>query len=413
MLDSPVRISSGEDEEFYSPPIEINRERAGNTPKPSGFEHTVDETDVIDLTLADDSPSVSQSHEKTQLSPPVPSPHIRLMDFLSPTMSPKDIATSLKQQQHSLLSKSPDSLIAEQDNIASSSTERVGSAADHDGATSSVAEPDTTRQEDTGVVAQYEVTARSPMNYSETASVRQISPPQDPSDLKRAALLPLDERLTTDASIPPQSIAKSARVLIQKIDSPGSLLKASIARGTVSVRKARYNQTQSSPSFKDSAATNTSLHTTSNLTQGYKFSPPVQLLSPEKPVNDSQMSAKGVSEHSPSMTFPFSPPLTRSQRRRTGSSLYRGTLTDSNTKIQLFSESVSEMSVDPVAADTTFSDTTAVNNTTIFDTTAITDTTTDMTTVTEKKDSSKKARTTISESSSKSYHASLKSYHTR
>jgi len=410
MFDSPVCISSGEDEEFYSPPIEINKQRAGSTPKPFGFDFTIDETDVIDLTSADDSPSVSQAPETTQLSPPVPSPHIRLMDFLSPTMSPKDIATSLKQQ-HSLLSKSPDRLAADHDNIASPATEDVsftGSTTDHDDATGSVAEPVTTRQEDTGVVAQYEVTARSPMNCNETASIRQISPPQDPSDLKRAALLPLDDRLTTDTSIPPQSITKSARVLLQKIDSPGSLLKASIARGTVSVRKTKYHQMlSSSPSFKVSTATN------SNLTQGYKFSPPVQLLSPEKPVNDSQMSAKGASEHSPSMTFPFSPPLTRSQRRRTGSSLYRDTLSDNTTKVQLFSESVLEMSVDPVAADTTVSDPSTVTKTTIFDTMAITDTTTDTAAVSEKKDSSKKARTTISESSSKSYHASLKSYHTR
>ncbi|XP_065890104.1 protein ELYS-like isoform X2 [Dysidea avara] len=430
MLDSPVCISSGEDEEFYSPPAEVNKRGAGSTPKPFAFNFTADETDVVDLTATDDSPSESQAPETTQVSPPVPSPHIRLMDFLSPTMSPKDIATSLKQQ-HSLLSKSPDSLTVEQDNITSSVTEHVsftGSSGDRDNAIGYVAEPDTTRQ-DIGVVAQYEVTARSPMNYNETASIRQISPPQDPSELKRAALLPLDERLTTDINIPPQSVTKSARVLLQKIDSPGSLLKASIARGTVSVRKAKYHQTPSPPSFKVSTTTSMNLHNTSNLTQGYKFSPPVQLLSPEKPVNDSQMSAKGASEHSPTMTFPFSPPLTRSQRRRTGSSLYRDTLTDNTTKVQLFSESMSEMSVDPVAADTTVSDTTTVTNTSITDTTtvtntsitdttaitdtttvtntsitdttAITDTTTDMTTVTEKKDSSKKAR--ISEPLSKSY----------
>jgi len=122
-----VCISSGEDEEFYSPPIEINKQRAGNTPKPFGFDFTIDETDVIDLTSADDSPSVSQAPETTQLSPPVPSPHIRLMDFLSPTMSPQDIATSLKQQ-HSLLSKSPDGLAADHDKIASPATEPVPSS---------------------------------------------------------------------------------------------------------------------------------------------------------------------------------------------------------------------------------------------------------------------------------------------
>lgn len=401
LLDSPVCISSGEDEEFYSPPAEINKEKAGSIPKPFGFNFTADETDVVDLTAVDDaSPLTSQAAETTQSSPPVPSPHVRLIDFLSPTMSPKDIASSLKQQ-HGLLSKSPDSL--SEDNITSSATEHISFTADTpdgDNATGSVAEPDTTRQEDTGVVAQYEVTARSPMNYNETASIRQISPPQDPDELKRAALLPLDERLTTDHNIPLQSVNKSAVVLIHKIESPGSMLKASIARGTVSVRRTKFHQSQSSPSLNVSATT-TSLRTTSNLTQGYKFSPPVQVLSPEKPLNDSQASAKGISEQSPTMTFPFSPPLTRSQRRRTGSSLYRGALTDNSTKVQLFSESVSEMSVDPVASDTTISDTTTVTNastTLVSDKTTITDTT-----VTEKSDSTKKARTSISESLSKSY----------
>ena len=299
-IDSPVIIS---DEEYYSPNEDGDKEsRGGLTSVTKRFDanFTASGEEMIDLTSSSPSSGV-QTPESSQQSA---YPHIKLLDFLSPGVSPKDLASSIIKKQSKIVSPQESSNI-------------------------SLGSPDLP---DASAVVSYAVTPRSPVRSDEP--VRQISPPQNPDELKRAALLPLDRRLTTpiNASVVPSSLM-SAQVSIRKLDSPGSALTTSINQGMVSLRKKQSLHT----SFNVSSTTG---GVAGNSSQ-YKFSPPVELLSQDK-TSGSQGVSKGASHHSASVSFPFSPPLTRSQRRKT---VNEDRLNAS--KVELFSETVSEVDVDP------------------------------------------------------------------
>ena len=308
-VDSPVIIS---DEEYYSPAEDgDNESKDGWTSVTKRFasNFTASGEDMIDLTVNNsNSSSGVQTPESSQRSA---YPHIKLLDFLSPGVSPKDLVSSIKK------------------NITSP---RISGNAN-----SSLVEPDSPDMPDASVVARYGVTARSPVGSDEpiASPVRQISPPQNPDELKRAALLPPDMRATTpvNTSIAASSLM-SARVSIRKLDSPSSVLTTSINQGMVSLRKKQSLRT----SFNISSTTG---GVTSDSSQ-YKFSPPVEVLSQDK-ISGSQGVNKGPSSHhSANISFPFSPPLTRSQRRKT---VNQDSLNAS--KVELFSETIFEADADP------------------------------------------------------------------
>ena len=304
VADSPVIISDDDNEEYYSPVEDADKEttdRLATRRFTSNF--TASGEEMIDLTTVDSSnpSSCAQTPESTQKST---YPHIKLLDFLSPGVSPKDLALSLKQQSS------------------------MNTPQDSGDANGSVVEPTSADLPDSRVTLRYGVTARSPVvtarspvgSDEPTASiVRQISPPQNPDELKRPALLPLDKRVTPITTT--ASSLMSARVSIRKFDSPGSSLTTSINEGMVSVRKKLSLQSSSTKSTDTSSQ--------------YRFSPPVEVLSQEK------TSAKGASKGSHhSVSFPFSPPLTRSQRRKTIDQEKMDT-----SKVELFSKTMSEVDV--------------------------------------------------------------------
>lgn len=299
--DSPVIIS---DEEYYSPNEDGDKESTdGSITKRFGANFTASGEEMIDLTGSNPS-SGAQTPESSQHST---YPHIKLLDFLSPGVSPKDLASSIIMKKSKIISPQVSG-------------------------NSSLVEPVSPDLPDTSAVVSYAVTPRSPVRSDEP--VRQISPPQNPDELKRAALLPLDRRVTTpiNTSVAPSSLM-TAQVSIRKLDSPASALTTSINQGMVSVRKKQSLHT----SFNVSSTTGGVAGDTSQ----YKFSPPVELLSQDK-TSGSQGVSKGASHHSANVSFPFSPPLTRSQRRKT---VNQDKLNAS--KVELFSETISEVDVDP------------------------------------------------------------------
>ena len=264
--------------------------------------------EMIDLTINSSNQSSGvQTPESSQHST---YPHIKLLDFLSPGMSPRDLASSIKKQASSRLSINANSSVIEP-----------------------AASPD---MPDASVVTRYGVTARSPVRNDEPTQspVRQISPPQNPDELKRAALLPPDMRAATPTNTSvAASPLMSARVSIRKFDNPGNALATSINQGMVSLRKKQSLRTSLNISSTTGSVTSDSSQ--------YKFSPPVEVLSQEK-TSGGQGVNKGASHHSANVSFPFSPPLTRSQRRKT---VNQDSLNAS--KIELFSEAISEVDVDP------------------------------------------------------------------
>ena len=309
------------DEEYFSPTDGNDKgSKDGFTSTSNRFasNFTASGEDMIDLTVDSSNPSSGvHTPDSTQQSP---YPHIKLLDFLSPGVSPKDLARSIKK--HSDISTSQLST-----NV-----------------TSTVQEPATGEMPGTSAVLHYGVTARSPVSSSNepiSSSVRQISPPQDPDELKRAALLPLNKRVDTPITTSRTSSSlRSARVSIHKFDSPSSALTASIAKGTVSLRKDKYQKQFLQTSFNSTSTTNT---IGNKLDPQYKFSPPVEVLSSDKISGSQEVNKSTTSYHSPNVSFPFSPPLTRSRRKE------QDNLNDS--KVELFSEMVSEMTsevdVDP------------------------------------------------------------------
>lgn len=320
MTDSPVIISDDDNEDYFSPPTEGKASRDDSMTSVTerfAANFTATGKDMIDLTMDSSNPSSGVQTPESSQQPTYP--HIKLLDFLSPGVSPKDLATSIKKQS----------------NITSSHLST--------GVTNSPAvEPASGEIADISIVPHYGVTARSPDtsdNPPVASSVRQISPPQNPDELKRATLLPLDKRITTPATsslASPQQLM-SARVSIRKLDSPSSALTASIARGTVSLRKDRsQRQVVQSPLH----LSNTSITSSSNLASSpYKFSPPVEVLSPDK---TSSSQAVKVTPHPPNVSFPFSPPLTRSRRRQT---MEQNSFDSS--KVELFTEQTTEVDADP------------------------------------------------------------------
>ena len=320
VADSPVIISDDDNEEYYSPVEDADKETTDSlAARRFANNFTASGEEMIDLTTLDSSnpPSGVQTPESTQQST---YPHIKLLDFLSPGVSPKDLALSIKKRS---------SMITPQD------------SGDANG---SVVEPTSVDLPDASVILRYGVTARSPVvtarspmgSDEPTAStVRQISPPQNPDELKRPALLPLDKRVTTPITTSASSLM-SARVSIRKFDSPGSALTTSINEGMVSVRKKLTLQS----TFNTSSTKNTTV--TGDTSSQYRFSPPVEVLSQEK------TNAKGASKgsHHP-VSFPFSPPLTRSQRRKTVDQEKMDT-----SKVELFSKTMmSEVDVEPAMSE--------------------------------------------------------------
>ena len=311
-MDSPVIVGDDDYEEYFSPVDEDTRLKDSmSATKRFATNFTASGEEMIDLTV--DSSTASSGAQTPEQSS---YPHIKLLDFLSPGVSPKELAISIKKQ-----SKTPSQL--------------------------SVAEA---APADSGVVSHYGVTARSPVSNNEpvTPAVRQISPPQKPDELKRAALLPPNKRLTTPINA---NVLSSAPV---SIHSPTSALTTSITKGTVSVRKHKQlNQlTQASHNISSTMAT-----TGSELDQQYKFSPPVAVTSTDK-TSGGQVTIKGATQRSPNVSFPFSPPLTRSQRRKTIEQESVKESSSSKVKLftemavkgneaQLFTETTSEVDVDP------------------------------------------------------------------
>ena len=291
--DFPVVIS---DDEYFSPTDE--KELSDSRRFLTNF--TADSEEMIDLTV--DSSSSSSAVHTPEKSPPYP--HIKLFDFLSPDVTSKDLASSIKEKSNF-------------------KTQRLSS-----NVTSSVAESTSAELADTSKVPHYGVTARSPISGSEptTSVVRQISPPQDPDELKRPALLPPDKRITTSTTVNLLSPLMSPTVSIQKLDS----------QSTLSLKKYSTSSTIGNTSFNSS-----------KLSLQYKFSPPVEVLSPDKKSNGSPGVNKAASQHSLNVSFPFSPPLTRSQRRKV---VEQESLNES--KVELFStKMVSEVDADPAASD--------------------------------------------------------------
>ena len=322
MADSPVIISDDDNEEYFSPPTDDKRSKDDLTSATKRFtaNFTATGEDVIDLTMDSSNPSSGVQTPESSQQPAYP--HIKLLDFLSPAVSPKDLATSIKKRS----------------NVASSqlSTNVTSSPA---------MEPASAGLADTSTVPHYGVTARSPessgIDQSVTSSVRQISPPQNPDELKRATLLPLDERTTTHSTSLTPSCLMSARVSIHKLDSPSSALTASIAKGTVSLRKER-SQRQVVQTSHHLSNTISSITTSSKLSSPYKFSPPVEVTSSDKTNNTQEVNRSTYHQSPSNVSFPFSPPLTRSRRRQT---IEQDSLDGS--KVELFTERTSEMDPEP------------------------------------------------------------------
>lgn len=305
IVDSPVIITDSENEDYFSP-TDRDKDLPETVTKRFPTDFTANNEDMIDLTVNSSNLSSGvQTPDSTQQSPKMAYPQLKLLDFLSPRVSPKDLAMSIKKQ--------------------SGTTSPVLS--------SSVLEPASVELAD--VVPHYGVTARSPINSNETASVRQISPPQDPDELRRAVLLPLDKRVTTPVTAHVSSSTLISRPAIRKFDSPGSALTASIVQGTVSVRKDKYQKQPTQSSVNVSSAISP-VSSSSNTDQQYKFSPPVEVLSPDKTSSGEGMNKGG---RSPNVSFPFSPPLTRSQHRKT---IEQESLNES--RVKLFT---SEVNMDP------------------------------------------------------------------
>jgi len=322
VIESPVIITDSENEDYFSPTDgdKASENLPGTVTKRFPSDFTANAEDMIDLTT-DNSNSSSgvNTPDSTQQPLNMPYPHVKLLDFLSPEVSPKDLAMSIKKQSGTV---SP---------LLSSNV------------TSSVEEPVSAELADINVVSHYGVTARSPVSSNEAASVRQISPPQDPDELRRAVLLPLDKRVATPVTTPISSstlMHRSARVSIRKFDSPGSVLTASIAKGTVSVRKDQYQKRMMQSSVDKHMS---SVADSSNFDQQYKFSPPVEVSSPDK-TSSGEGTSKGTKQQSPNI-FPFSPPLTRSQRRKT---IEQETMNE-RSSVKLFTEMTmtSDVNLDP------------------------------------------------------------------
>lgn len=303
--DSPIIIS---DEEYYSPTEDGDKESTDGLTSRFGANFTASGEEMIDLTSRSPSSGIQTPESSQQFT----YPHIKLLDFLSPGVSPKDLASSIIKKQSKIVSSQVSG-------------------------NSSLVEPASPNLPDASAVIRYGVTPRSPVTSDELptkSSVRKISPPQNPDELKRLALLPPDMRVTTPAntSIAPSSLM-SAQVSIHKLDSPSSALTTSINQGMVSIRKKQPLHT----SFNISSTTASVAGDSSQ----YKFSPPVEVLSQDK-TSGSQGVSKAVSQHSANVSFPFSPPLTRSQRRKT---VNQDRLNAS--KVELFSKTISEVDVDP------------------------------------------------------------------
>lgn len=306
-------ISDDDNEVYFSPTDEDKRSNElSSATKRFTVNFTANGEEMIDLTLDSSNPSSSvQTPDTTQQSS---YPHIKLLDFLSPGVSPKDLAQSIKKRGNI----TPPRLFSD--------------------VSSSVLEPASAEMGDTSVVSHYGVTARSPVSDNEmTAStIRQISPPQHPDELKRATLLPPDKRVTIPVtSSLSTSTLMSPKVSIRKLDSPTNALTTSIVKGTVSVRKNTHSlQTSLNVSRTSSTVASAS-------PQQYKFSPPVEVSSSDK-ASSSQGMSKGTIQHSPNISFPFSPPLTRSQRRK---ALGQDDLNKS--KVELFTETMPQVNTDP------------------------------------------------------------------
>ena len=319
MVNSPVIISDDDNEEYFSPPTDDKSSKDDLTSATKRFtaNFTATGEDVIDLTMDSSNPSSGvQTPESNQQST---YPHIKLLDFLSPGVSPKDLAASIKKRS----------------NITSSQLSTD--------VTSTALEPASAELADTSIVPHYDVTARSPESSIDqpvtTSSVRQISPPQNPDELKRATLLPLDKRMTTPiTSSLTSSHLMSARVSIHKLDSPSSALTASIAKGTVSLRKDK-SQRQAVQTSLHLSNTTSSVTSSSRLGSPYKFSPPVEVSYSDK---TSTQEVNRATYHSPNVSFPFSPPLTRSRRRQT---IEQDDMDES--KVELFTERTSEVGTEP------------------------------------------------------------------